>query len=156
VDLDVGTVRLEPGATKNGDGRVVYLPLDLKAQIAAQVERVRALERQSGRIIPYLFPHLTGRHTGQRIRDFRKAWSTACEKAGLAGRFRHDLRRTAVRNLVRAGVSERVAMTVTGHKTRSVFDRYNIVSPADLQEVARKLTGTFPGTVPPAAIDSRQ
>jgi integrase len=155
IDLDAGTLRLEPGSTKNGDGRVVYLPADLKAQIAAQIERVRGLERRPGRIVPYLFPYLGGRHEGERIRDFRKAWSTACKKAAVAGQFRHDLRRTAVRNLVRAGVPERVAMTVTGHKTRSVFDRYDIVSPADLQEVARKLTGTFPGTVPSAAVDSR-
>ena len=64
---------------------------------------------------------------------------------GVAGRIRHDFRRTAVRNLVNVGVVERVAMTVTGHKTRSVFDRYHIVSPADLQDVARKLTGMIPG-----------
>jgi integrase len=155
VDLNAGTLRLEPGTTKNGDGRVVYLPADLKAQIAAQIDRVRSLERRTGRIVPFLFPYLGGRYEGERIRDFRKSWGTACTKAGVAGRFRHDLRRTAVRNLVRAGVPERVAMTITGHRTRAVFDRYHIVSPADLQDAARKLTGTFSGTVPSAAVDAR-
>ncbi len=155
VDLDAGTLRLEPGTTKNDDGRLVYLPPDLKARLAAQVERVRVLERQTGRIIPYLFPHLKGRREGRRVRNFRKTWKTACRKAGVPGMLRHDFRRTAVRNMVNAGVPERVAMTVTGHKTRAVFDRYHIVSPGDLQEVARKLAGTFSGTSKGSELDAR-
>jgi integrase len=143
VDLDAGTLRLEPGTTKNDEARVVYLTPGLKSLLAAQVERVRALEHRLGRIIPHFFPYLKGRHCGSYIRDFRNVWKTACLKAGCPGMLRHDFRRTAVRNIVNVGVPERVAMTVTGHKTRSVFDRYRIVSPADLQEVARKLMGTI-------------
>ncbi len=145
LDLHSGTLRLEPGSTKNDEGRLVYLTPELKVILAAQVERVKALERKTGRIIPYLFPHLSGRFQGQRRRDFRKAWATACRKAGYPGMLRHDFRRTAVRNMVNVGVPERVAMKITGHKSRSVFDRYHIVSPADLKEASRKLTGIFSG-----------
>jgi hypothetical protein len=126
---------------KNEDGRVVYLPGYLKPQLAEQIERIKGLERETGRIIPSLFAHPTNgrRHKkGDPIRDFKKTWASACRKAGCPGMLRHDFRRTAVRDMVNDGVSERVAMTITGHKTRSVFDRYHIVSPADLQEAARK------------------
>jgi integrase len=89
---------------------------------------------------------LTGRRAGTQRGDFRKAWATACQKAGVPGMLRHDLRRPAVRNMVNAGVPERVAMKVTGHRTRSVFDRYHRVGPGDLQDVARRLAGAFSGT----------
>jgi integrase len=152
LDLKAGTLRLDPGATKNDDGRVVYLTPELRTLLAAQLERVEQLAKQTGAIIPYLFAHLGGRHRGQRRDDYRKAWATACRRAGVAGRLRHDFRRTAVRNMVNAGVPERVAMTVTGHRTRAVFDRYHIVSPGDLQDVARRLAGTIPGTIEGAGL----
>ena len=144
-DLGAGTLRLDPGMTKNDDGRVVYLTPQLKAMLAAHVERLDQLGRSltPPRILATLFPHFVdhGGHAkpGTRRREFRKAWETACRRAGVGGRLRHDFRRTAVRNMVNAGVPERVAMTVTGHKTRAVFDRYHIVSPADLQEAARRI-----------------
>jgi integrase len=155
LDLETGTLRLEPGTTKNDDGRVVYLTPELKGSIMAQLERVKSLERETGQIIPYLFPHLRGPHRGKRVQDFKKAWKTTCVKAEGPGMLRHDFRRTAVRNLVNLGVPERVAMKVTGHRSRTVFDRYHTVSPGDLQEVVRKLTGTFSGTIaqnPPASL----
>ena len=148
VDLDRGTLALDPGSTKNDEGRIVYMPADVKAAVAAQLARVDGLQRKLQRIVPWVFPHLRGAREpnpgrrrvpvlGERRGDFTKAWTTACRKAGVPGMLRHDMRRSAVRNMVNAGVPERVAMTVTGHKTRSVFDRYHIVNPADLQDVAR-------------------
>ena len=154
LDLDDGTLRLNPGTTKNDEGRLVYLTPELKKLLSGQVKRVDELGWKLGHVIPFLFPHLTGRHQGIRIRDFSKAWKTACKRAGCATMLRHDFRRTAVRNMVNVGVPERVAMTVTGHKTRSVFDRYHIVSPADLQEASKKLAGTSTGTSPQSALDS--
>jgi integrase len=155
VDLTAGTVRINPGGSKTGEGRLVYVSEEDKVMLHEQIERVRALSRKLGRVIPYLFPHLSRRFKGQRIQDFDKTWTRACLAAGLPGMLRHDLRRTAVRNMIRSGVPEVVAMRITGHKTRAVFDRYNIVSQADLQDAANKISaGHNVGTVTPPPPDT--
>ncbi len=148
VDLKEGTVRLYPGDTKNEEGRTLYLLEEMKNLQA---------KRQLG------CPHVFHRN-GQPIRDFRGAWVTACIEAGLCEVLKdeqgkpvlvkdnkgnekvvkvptkifHDFRRTAIRDMVGSGVSERVAMRISGHKTRSIFDRYNIVNDQDLRDAARK------------------
>lgn len=105
VDLAAETLRLEPGTTKNREGRTVYLTPELDPLLSEQIERVKALSRKLNRVVPYLFPNpRKGRFQGSQLRDFRKAWLTACKRAGMIGMLRHDFRRSAVRNLVRSGV----------------------------------------------------
>ena len=141
VDLTAGDVRLDPGSTKNGEGRVFPLTTDLRRVLDDQQGIADALTREHGLLARYVFCYVTGKKAGQRITEsgFNKQWRQARIAAGCPGRIPHDCRRTAVRNLVRAGVPERVAMTLTGHKTRAVFERYNIASPTDLREAARRL-----------------
>jgi hypothetical protein len=77
--------------------------------------------------------------SGKPIKSFRRAWVTACRKAGIPERLPHDFRRTAVRNLERAGVPRSTAMKMVGHKTESIYRRYAIVDEAMLKEGAVKL-----------------
>jgi integrase len=146
VDLKAGSVRLEPGTTKNREGRTFPLGMieDLKNALEAQKTLTDALQKQKGAIVRWVF-----HRSGEQVKSFRKAWMAACKAAGCPGRIPHDFRRTAVRNLVRAGVPEKTAMQLTGHKTRSVFDRYDIVDETDLRAAAAKLNtlmGTLSGT----------
>jgi integrase len=139
VDFGAGTVRLEVRTTKNKHGSTFAMTPDLCALLEGQPAAVPRASHGSSRI------------AGQLTR-FDKSWRTACLNAGLdtlvsvkprkivTPRLPHDFRRTAVRNLTRAGVAESIAMKMTGHKTRSVFDRYDIVSARDLREASERLS----------------
>jgi integrase len=155
VDLKQGTITLNPGETKGEEGRTIYMDNEL-------LKEMKSLHSNRHLGCPLVF-----HHNGKPIKRITRSWGTACIKAGLCepkrdengepitkkikrGKVKekvimvptkifHDFRRTAVRNMVRAGIPERVAMMVSGHKTRSVFERYNIVSDQDLKEAARKI-----------------
>jgi len=126
VDRTNWIVVLNPGETKNNEPRTIYLDEELKG-LFKQLWVARRLG------CPYVF-HFKGKPLG----DFRDSWNKAAKEAGLLGMIFHDLRRSALRNMVRAGVPGVVAMQISGHKTRSVFDRYNIVSQEDLRGAAQK------------------
>jgi integrase len=159
VDLAAGTVRLD--TSKNSERRTVILTESLKATLrrvreettALEAKRLRAevakveAQRLQGKTleqareqaaqrarVPWVF-----HRDGRRIRDFRKAWTTACATAKVAGLVFHDLRRSGIRNMVRAGVPQSVAMKISGHKTVSVFKRYDIVRDDDLREAALRV-----------------
>jgi integrase len=137
VDLDARTIRLEDDQTKNGEARILPLPSIL-------VDMLKIIEPKAGQVFSST--------------NLRTEWASACASVGLGkteemkprtkdgftwtrytGLHVHDLRRSAVRNLINAGVPERIAMRITGHKTRAVFDRYHIVSTEDVSNAMRKL-----------------
>ena len=134
VDFRSGWLRLEPGETKNDEGRQFPLTPDLRAVLERQRERTTAEEKTTGAVIPWVF-----HRSGKPIKSFRRAWLTACKRAGVLGRVPHDFRRTAVRNLERAGVPRSTAMKMVGHRTESIYRRYAIVDEAMLKEGAAKL-----------------
>ena len=143
VDFAAGEVRLEAGTSKNGEARVFPFTADLRALLKAQHSEHKRVQK-AGALEPWVFFPMVaegrrGKKTPQPIIAFTTAWKKACKAAGCPGRVPHDLRRTAIRTMVRQGIPERVAMTLSGHRTRSVFERYNIVSHTDLKDAARKL-----------------
>ena len=141
VDAAGGVVRLSPERSKTRVGRV----LPISVPIAAVLARRRAQRRAGDRLV--------FRRDAVTVRAWRTAWPAACRQAGVPGRLLHDCRRTAARNLVRAGVPERVAMLLTGHRSRAIFDRYHIVREEDLHEAGAQLhayVAAQPGAPPPA------
>jgi integrase len=126
VDLPAKVIRLRAEHSKNKRPRAIAL----RGELLTLIEQ-RAAVRELA--CPFVF-----NRNGRPLGNFPKAWKAACRAAGLEGRIFHDMRRSAVRNMVRAGVPERVAMAVSGHRTRAVFDRYNIVSEDDLAAAAER------------------
>ena len=139
IEMTGDLLRLYSDETKSGEPRLIPLNQETRAMLAM-------LPRDAG---PYVF--------GGKVPlgSFKKSWKSACRRVGLSAIMFHDLRRSGVRNLRRAGVTESVAMKISGHKTRSVFERYNIVSEDDLRDAARKLDN-FIGTATPTQSPARE
>jgi len=122
VDLAERTVELNPGETKNDQARVVVMTAK-----AWELLQQCVVEKPSAELV-FTLPD------GKPVGSFRRTWTKVCVAAGVPELLFHDLRRSGIRNMRRHGISEKVAMTISGHRTRSVFERYNIVDPADLKE----------------------
>ena len=131
VDLDSGYLRT---ATSDRSFRNFPLIPELRNVLARQLERTRELEQLSGTEVAWLF-----HRNGQQIKDFCKAWATACQKAGVPHRLPDDLRRTAVRNLEYAGVSRSTAMAIVGHRSDPIYRNISTLDGATLRESARKI-----------------
>lgn len=127
IDLKARTIQLLPGTTKNDTGRTVVMTDEVHKLLSECVKDKK----------PY--DAVFTRPDGQPVEDFRGTWKALTKAAGLSGLLVHDMRRSAVRRMVRRGISKHVAKRISGHKTDSIFDRYDIVDPADLAEAARKL-----------------
>jgi integrase len=126
IDLKNRTIHLLPGETKNNEGRVVKMTDEVYDYLQACVEGKQPRDA--------VFTW----EDGSPVKDFRVAWEKMTKAAGVPVLL-HDFRRSAARNLIRSGVSQEVAKRITGHKSDSMFSRYNIVAENDLAEAAAKL-----------------
>lgn len=125
VDLQARTLALDPRAAKTRKGRVIALEGPLWDLVQRRLKR-RRLGCQ------LVFHRDAKGMSGQPVRDIRKAFASAAKAAGIRrALLPYDLRRSALRNMIRAGTHETVAMAISGHRTRSTFDRYNITSAED-------------------------
>ena len=127
MDWAANLIRLEKRQTKGKQARVAPLYGELRGWLE-MAYAARPLECSF--IVSW---------RGQGIVEVKTAWRKACERAGLSDLLIHDLRRTAVRNMIRAGIPEKQAMRISGHKTRNIFDRYDIVDERDIQVAGQKL-----------------
>jgi integrase len=127
VDLEGGFIRFEPSQTKSKRAREVPIYGEMK-------DCLEALRRETPSKCPWVF-----NRSGRQIKSFRASWIEACEKADAPGLLFHDLRRSAVRNMVNAGISEHTAMSISGHRTREVFSRYAIITRDDKKDAGKKL-----------------
>lgn len=156
ADVEENTIRLRAENAKNRESRSIVLAGELKTIL----ER-----RKQARLVKGVLTSLIFHRDGEPIGEFKKSWASACVAAGLGtftcpkcgepgketkcpkckrlrrytGKIFHDFRRTAARNLIRAGITERTCMTIIGHKTRAMFDRYNITSERDIAEAMDRL-----------------
>lgn len=127
IDLLSRTLTLNAGETKNGEGRSVTLTNETSILLCQSV-----LGKQSD---DFVFTWRDGR----RVKDFRRCWTKLITAAGCPQLLFHDLRRSAVRNMIRRGIPQVTAMRISGHKTIHVFNRYNIVDGLDLADAAVKI-----------------
>lgn len=127
IDFKSGRIELPAKITKNQTAR--YLPI-----YGEMEEELQQAIAQADPRCPFLI-----QHEGKPVFSWRKSWKTACQLANMETALFHDLRRTAITNMMEAEFSEKEAMDISGHKTRSVFDRYHIVSEQRLQELGKRL-----------------
>jgi integrase len=153
VDLLHDQIVLRPGTTKNDEGRVLPIYGEMKSWLVM----IRAERDAYFPTCPWVF-----HRDGEPIKNFRPGWDAACARAGLAGLRFHDLRRSAVRNMERAGVPRHIAMAISGHKTESVYRRYDIVADRDLREAGAKLAAYLdsrraqPGSAAPPRAETQE
>lgn len=129
VDLSEGLIYVNGRVTKNKSHKTALIYGDMKPWLEMLLSRG---EVESPKCV-WLFSR-----EGKPVRDFKADWKQACETAGVSALLFHDLRRTAVRNMIRAGVPEKIAMQISGHKTASMLWRYNITDARDIKDAGKR------------------